>query len=137
MKYRSYRIAIAYFSLFSIALVMSGLAMFILKTGFSFNGVSEYYLGKSVEGLLELSHPHFGAMGLFIMVLGHFFVFTALRNRVSKGFLALFVLALLALGTPFLILKGFAWMSIVKIFSVTSFVLLSVYFSIKLLGHSR
>ena len=86
---KSYRYAIAYFTLFGFLLLASGIWLFALKIGFSVDAITAYYLGseaaytqpKSVHGLFEVALPHLGSMGLFIMVTGHFLIFTPSKER--------------------------------------------------------
>lgn len=133
MNHRAYRIGIGYFTLFALTLLVSGFVMFWLKTGSSFEGVATYYGDKSVEGLLELAHPHLGSMGLFIMVLGHFFLFTERRHQVRWGFVALFMAALLSILTPYGILEGIVGSVALKLVSVVTLVGLSSYYALLLL----
>ena len=123
----SYRYAIAWFSLFGFVLLASGIWLFGLKIGFSVEAVSEYYLGseaaftrpKSVHGLLETALPHLGSMGLFIMVTGHFLIFTPSKQRPYAIMLvsALFLAALLNILSPFGIIAGLTFFSWVKLLS--------------------
>ena len=133
MNHRLYRIAIGYFALFSLMLLGSGAWMFFQKTGFALAKITAYYGTKSVEGVWELSYPHLGGIGLFIMVLGHFFMFTPLRHHVHKGFILLFVTALLMIFTPFGLIAGWGWLSIIKFFSVISVLAFGEYYALCLI----
>lgn len=106
--------------------------MFALKTGVGFEGVLAYYGEKSFDGLLELSYPHLGGMGLYTMVLGHFFLFTALRKRVRALFVLLFVLAFLTIAAPYAVLAGLKLGAVVKVASVVGLILLASFFSLRL-----
>lgn len=63
MNYHAYKIAIGYFTLFLMASLFSSLVMFIQKTGMDYERTFMYYSDKSVEGLMELAHPHLGGDG--------------------------------------------------------------------------
>ncbi len=66
---------------------LTGIFMFREKLGFSPAAVTRYYLGdperfmnpRSFQGLLEITHFHLFAMGLFFMVFTHLLLFTPLR----------------------------------------------------------
>ena len=115
---QSYRYAIAYFALFGALLLASGAVLFFSKIGFSYEAVQSYYLGsealfsapKSSYGLLETALPHLGSMGLFIMVTGHFLLFSDKRKKrlAAKLVIALFIAALLDIFSGFLIVQGLA-----------------------------
>jgi hypothetical protein len=123
--HQSYRIAIAYFVLFGTLLLASGAVLFFNKIGFSYEAVQNYYLGsetlfttpKSSYGLLEVALPHLGSMGLFIMVTGHFLLFSDKRRKqlATKVVIALFIAALLDIFSGFLIVQGlelFVWVKL-------------------------
>jgi len=111
---QSYRWAIAYFTLFSLALLASGAALFWLKTGMTPSGVTLYYAGgnaapgKSTLGLLETAVPHMGGMGLFIMVTAHFMLFgpKTQKRRTARIAVILFVSALPEIGAGFAAAAG-------------------------------
>jgi len=137
LKHQAYRIAIGYFALFCIALLVSGLMLLILKTGINIEGVFTYYHTKSYEGLLELTHPHLGAMGVFIMVIGHFFLFTPLRHRMKWWLILFFAAALSSLVAPFLILQGFVFGAWSKMISDLLLLVLTIGLSSILLRFTR
>lgn len=123
--HQSYRYAIAWFVLFGTLLLLSGMVLFFSKIGFSYESVQSYYLGsealfsapKSSYGLLETALPHLGSMGLFIMVTGHFLLFSDKRRKqlATKVVIALFIAALLDIFSGFLIVQGlelFVWVKL-------------------------
>ncbi len=132
LKHHIYRIAISYFALFALALLGTGSAMFWLKTGMNTQGIFEYYGAKSITGLSELAHPHLGGMGLFIMVLGHFYCFSAYRQKVQLYFIAMFVAALLVIATPFALMQGYTGAAVLKLAALVMLVLFGTLFSIML-----
>ena len=81
MQNRAYKIAISYFTLFALFLLYTIVALFNEKIGFTLESLTLYYGKKSFEGMLEIAAPHFMAMGLFVMVLTHFFLFTKLKKH--------------------------------------------------------
>ncbi|MGB5964116.1 MAG: hypothetical protein WBG65_01115 [Sulfurimonadaceae bacterium] len=135
--HQSYRIAIAYFTLFGTLLLASGMVLFFSKIGFSYEAVQSYYLGnealftspKSSYGLLEVALPHLGSMGLFIMVTGHFFLFTTKQKKqhVIKIVIGLFIVALLDIFSGFLIVEGWTLFIWVKLLAFGVLQLLGLY----------
>lgn len=134
---QSYRQAIAYFALFGVLLLASGMVLFFSKIGFSYEAVQSYYLGnealyinpKSSYGLLEVALPHLGAMGLFIMVTGHFLLFSDKRRKhlATKTVAALFVVAFLEIFSGFLIVEGLAFFIWIKFITFALLQLLGLY----------
>ncbi len=69
----------------------TGILMFREKLGFSYGPVVRYYLGdpelfmnpRSFAGLLEVTHFHLFAMGLFFVVFTHLLLFTSFRERLK------------------------------------------------------
>ena len=135
--HQSYRIAIAYFTIFGAFLLISGAVLFVSKLGISYESVQMFYLGnkaqftqpKSAYGLLETALPHLGAMGLFIFVAGHFLLFTktAQKQRAIKPVILLFIAALLDIGSGFLIVQGVTFFIWVKLLSFLLLQLLGLY----------
>jgi len=125
--HQSYRYAIAYFALFGALLLISGMVLFFSKIGYSYVAVESYYLGsealfthpKSSYGLLETALPHLGSIGLFIMVTGHFLLFSTKerKRRAVKLVTALFIVALLDIFSGFLIVEGWALFIWIKLAS--------------------
>lgn len=124
---KSYRYAVTFFALFSVLLLASGTWLFALKIGFSPQEVTAYYLGdaasytqpKSLYGLLEVALPHLGSMGLFIMVTGHFLIFTPVKQRRLAVMLitGLFLAALANILSPFGIIAGLTQLVWLKLFA--------------------
>ncbi len=118
-------------------LLVSGVTLFLSKIGIGLDDITKYYHGdealyisaKSFYGLLESSTPHLGAMGLFIMVIGHFILFVSHKYR--KGivpiFIALFISAFLDIVSGFFVSRGFLWFSILKQVSFITFISFSIY----------
>ena len=135
--HQSYRIAIAYFTIFGSLLLLSGAVLFVSKLGMSYESVQTFYLGneaqftqpKSIYGLLETALPHLGGMGLFIFVTGHFLLFTTKKRkqRAIKPVIMLFIVALLDIGSGFLIVQGLTFFIWIKILSFLLLQLLGLY----------
>jgi hypothetical protein len=128
---KAYKVAISYFLLFSLLLLVSGAWIFMDKIGFSYQSVLTYYLGneaafqaaKTYTGLLKTILPHIFAFGLFVMVVLHFAIFTKKRNTKELTLLIYlaFVTAFLELVSPFMILAGFDSFAYLKIISFFGF----------------
>ncbi|MCJ7765659.1 MAG: hypothetical protein MUP09_06935 [Thiovulaceae bacterium] len=135
--HQSYRFAIAYFVLFGTLLLASGAVLFFSKIGFSYEAVQSYYLGnkalfsapKSSYGLLEVALPHLGSMGLFIMVTGHFLLFSDKRKKrlATKVVIALFIAALLDIFSGFFIVEGWSFFIWVKLAAFAVLQLLGLF----------
>lgn len=130
-----YRLAIAYFCLFALALLASGTALALLKGGFSPESVAAYYAPKSALGLLEIAQPHLIAIGIFIMVLGHFFLFVKASVRLDVK--ALYLFALVMIFAPFALTSDQSLFAPLKALATLAFILLGAYLSLKLLRHAR
>ena len=123
---KAYKIAIAYFTLFSLFLLYTIVALFEEKIGFALSDLKSYYEPKSLEGLLEIASPHLMAIALFIMVITHFFLFTT-KKSIKK------VIALYYVSALIVILSVFIKLYIIKLVALAIFILLSLYISLLLL----
>jgi len=107
----------------------TGIFMFREKLGFSYDSVVRYYLGdpemfmnpRSFIGLLEVTHFHLFAMGLFFVVFSHLLLFSPFRERLKGVIIRLLAVAILGdmaagwlvryVGAPFAWLKlGAFWL---------------------------
>jgi hypothetical protein len=83
------RLIIIGFLLYSSALWITNALLYFNKMGLTYQSVVEYYLGseerflqpRSFQGLLEVTHFHMFAMGIFILTLAHLLLFVPLRPR--------------------------------------------------------
>ncbi|MAE97429.1 MAG: hypothetical protein CL910_22495 [Deltaproteobacteria bacterium] len=110
--------------LYVAGLWVTNFLLYFHKMGLSYTSVVEYYLGsearflqpRSYQGLLEISHFHFFAMGMLLLVLTHLILFVPLRNGTKVWLIALpFVSALLEEGASWLVRfahPGFAYLKI-------------------------
>lgn len=132
--HNTYKIAIVYFILFSILLLISALMIFSTKMGFSPLGVSDYYLGneekfmqaKSLSGLLKVSFPHIFSLALFAMVLLHFVYFTSHKNTKSLRYLIVltYLTIFVELISGFVLLLGVPLFAFIKLISMVLMLLL-------------
>jgi hypothetical protein len=140
----AYRTAIGYFALFGLLLLGSGAVLFFSKIGFSPEAVTLYYLGndesagKSAYGLLETAVPHLGAMGLFIMVLGHFMLFAPKKPKqhAVKLTMALMVAAALDIVSGPMIAAGYTFGVWIKLVAFATLMLLGVLLALIILYFS-
>lgn len=108
---------------------VTGIFMFREKLGFRYDSVVRYYLGdpemfmnpRSFIGLLEVTHFHLFAMGLFFVIFSHLLLFTPFREQFKGILIRLLAAAILAdmaagwlvryAGAPFAWLKlGAFWL---------------------------
>lgn len=98
--------------------------MFHDKLGFSYQGIVRYFLGdpemfmnpRSFAGLLEVTHFHLFAMGMFFVVFTHLLLFTPLKDSLKTALIWLLALSLLGdIGSSWLIryvAAPFAWLKL-------------------------
>lgn len=128
-----YKLIIVYFIFFGLLLLGSSIALFITKMGMEPQGVLNYYAGnetlfipsKSIEGMLEILWRHVGSIGLFIMVVGHFFLFGSKQDKkfTLYAVITLFIATLINLFSPFGIQNGFYVFALLKLLSILLFTL--------------
>lgn len=102
----------------------TSILMFWEKLGFSYASVVRYYLGepemfmspRSFAGLLEVTHFHLFAMGIFFVIFSHLLLFTPLREGLKKVLTFLLAASLLGdMASGWLIRYGaaeFAWLKL-------------------------
>lgn len=102
----------------------TGILMFREKLGFAYTSVVRYYLGdpelfmnpRSFAGLLEVTHFHLFAMGLFFVVFTHLLLYPPFRpglKRVLTWLLALAILGDIAAGWLVrYVAAPFAWLKL-------------------------
>ncbi len=110
--------------LYVAGLWLTNALLYFQKMGLSYPSVVEYYLGseerflqpRSYQGLLEVAHFHFFAMGMLLLVLTHLMLFVPLRNTTKAWLIVLpFVSAFLEEGSGWLVRfvhPGFAYLKI-------------------------
>jgi hypothetical protein len=106
---------VALYSVYVAGLWVTNALLYFNKMSLTATSVVEYYLGseerflspRSYQGLLEVSHFHFFAMGMLLLVLTHLMLFVPVRNGVKAWLIALpFGSALLDEGASWLVRYG-------------------------------
>lgn len=125
--YKHYTITIRYFLLMFLMLLITGVWMLLLHTPLNLESLTDYYVQKSVFGLLEVATPHLFAIGSVIFILTHFL---SLKNKntpfETKITLILFGMVLLSNLSGFFITDTISWMIWIKIISTVLFLLFSL-----------
>ncbi len=110
--------------LYVAGLWVTNALLYFNKMSLSYSSVIGYYLGdperflqpRTYQGMLEVSHFHFFAMGLLLLVLTHLMLFVPVRNGVKAWLIALpFLAAALDEGAGWLVRfahPGFAYLKI-------------------------
>ncbi|CAA6798718.1 MAG: Unknown protein [uncultured Sulfurovum sp.] len=111
-----------------LMLLITGVWMLLLHTSLSIESFTDYYVQKSIFGLLEVVTPHLFAMGTVIFILTHFL---SLKNKnssfESKTTLILFSLMLISNLSMFFISETMAWLVWIKIISTFLFLIFSLF----------
>ncbi len=89
------------FSLYVVGLWLTNALLYFSKMGLRPDSVVSYYLGseeqflspRSYQGLLEVSHFHFFAMGMLLLVLTHLMLFVPIRGGIKAWLIAVPFLA--------------------------------------------
>jgi hypothetical protein len=82
--------------LYVAGLCVTNALLYFSKMGLGANSVVAYYLGseerflspRSFQGLLEVSHFHFFAMGMLLLVLTHLMLFVPIRGGLKAWLIA-------------------------------------------------
>lgn len=130
-----YTIPIAYMLVYIVAILVSGLWLFLLSQGLASVDILQTLTNivnapdpKSLHNFIEVSTPHMFAMGTLIFVVAHFMLFS---TNVSQKFsltvsLLLFTVALFNISAYLLISFGLVVSGWIKLFSMALFVLVFV-----------
>lgn len=132
--HKAYQIALLYFLLFSVLLLLSGGLIFYDKIGFDAVSLRNYYLGdealfmmpKSFFGVLKVLLAHLFSFGLFSFVILHFLRFITPFKGLGLLSITTLVVALLEVLSSFLILvwEGFVYLKLITFFGFFSLMLL-------------
>jgi hypothetical protein len=118
------KVILGFFYFYFVLHWSTGLLMFYDKLGFSYQGVVRYFLGdpelfmnpRSFAGLLEVTHFHLFAMGLFFVVFSHLLMFTPFKGALKTGMIwVLGISLLLDIASSWLIryvAECFAWLKL-------------------------
>jgi hypothetical protein len=132
------RSILAFFYFYFFLHWVTSILMFREKLGFSYPGVVRYYVGdpeffmqpRSFPGLLEVTHFHLFAMGIFFVVFTHLLLFTSWSEAIKRLLILLLAFSLVGdIASGWLIrylADGFAWLKLFSfwILQGTSLVLL-------------
>ena len=91
------RLIIVSFLLYGAALWVTNALLYFNKMSLSYQSVVEYYLGsearflqpRTYQGLLEVTHFHVFAMGIFILTLAYLTLFVPFRPRIKLWLICL------------------------------------------------
>lgn len=98
--------------LYVAGLWVTNALLYFNKMSLTYDSVIGYYLGdperflqpRTYQGMLEVSHFHFFAMGMLLLVLTHLMLFVPVRNGVKAWLIALpFLAAALDEGASWLV----------------------------------
>ena len=133
-----YHLIIRYFLLMFLMLLITGIWLLLLNSSFSFESFTNYYVQKSVFGLLEIVTPHLFAMGIVIFILTHFLALnTKHTNFNNKITLTLFTFMLLSNLSSFFITQSTIYMIWLKIISILLLLLFSSVIIFKVCKRTR
>ncbi len=98
------RLIIVSFLVYGAALWVTNALLYFNKMGLTSRSVVDYYLGsearftqpRTYQGLLEVTHFHVLAMGIFILTMAHLLLFVPLRPQVKRWLICLSFFAGLA-----------------------------------------
>ncbi|NOR56229.1 MAG: hypothetical protein GQ531_08480 [Sulfurovum sp.] len=129
-----YGLALRYFSVMTLLVLISGLWMFVTNTSLNVEGTSSYYVLKSFYGLLETVSPHLFSMAVLIFILTHFFaIVSGVKHKNFRLFSILFFLfMLLSNVSGFFIEESGVFFSLLKLGSTLLFTLFSFFALYKL-----
>ncbi len=128
-----YHIPIIYMILYAIALLATGVWLFLLSQGLAgselfatFSKIVKSPASKSLHNFIEVATPHIFAIGILIFVVAHFMLFS---TKVSQKFslrisITLFIVAFLNIAAYLLIIFGVVVSGWVKLLTLGLFVLL-------------
>jgi len=122
-----YHIPIAYMLVYVVAILATGIWLFLLSQGLSSADIANTLQhiihtpeAKSLHNFIEVATPHMFAMGTLIFVVAHFMLFS---TKISQKFslhisITLFMVALLNISAYLLIIFGLVVSGWVKLVSL-------------------
>jgi len=128
-----YHIPIAYMLLYVVAILLTGVWLFLLSQGLASSDILSTLIhianapeAKSLHNFIEVATPHMFAIGTLIFVVAHFMLFS---TKVSQKFslrisITLFIVALLNIVAYLPIIFGLVVSGWVKLLDLGVFVLL-------------
>lgn len=127
----AYKGVVFYFLPFIWLLLISALALYAQKIGFTPQAVLDYYTPKTLGGVLKVNLPHIFVFGLLSMVMLHFVVFTQHQKQLKLLNFIIYISGFMELFSPVGIIFGVEFFSYVKLISF--FVFNGGFFYISLL----
>lgn len=142
MKNNNLNLIVIIFLLLTLLHIISGVLLFTYKIGYSFETVSNYYLGneeqfimaKSLYGLLETTIPHLVAQVSIAFIVAHFLLFIKEPTpyKLLWGY-SIIIFAFLDIVSPYLVLmfgEIFVWLKIFSFicFEFSMFIVLLILF---------
>ena len=130
-----YNIPIAYMLVYVVAILLSGVWLFLLSQGLASSDILVTLINivntpepKSLHQFIEVAAPHMFAMGTLIFVVAHFMLFsTKVSQKLSlRVSLLLFAVALFNIFAYLLISFGFIVSGWIKLLSLLLFVLVFI-----------
>ena len=131
-----FKIPIIYMLFYTLAILLSGIWLFLLSQGLGDESISMTLLNiinapvpKSIYGLLEVATPHLISIGMLIFLVAHFLLFSTKISKVfSKKVSAfLFIAAFANILAYSLISSGLFTSGWIKLLLMGIFVLLFVF----------
>lgn len=128
-----YQIPIAYMLLYVVAILVSGVWLFLLSQGLASADILQTFTNivnrpdpKSLHHFIEVATPHMFAMGTLIFVVAHFMLFsTKVSKKLSLAVsLVFFIVALFNISAYLFISSGFVVSGWIKLLSMALFILL-------------
>ena len=112
-----YYIPIAYMLVYVVAILVSGIWLFLLSQGLSSSDISETFLhvinapeSKSLHHFIEVATPHIFSMGTLLFVIAHFMLFsTRISHKFSLRISYIFFATVLFNITAYLFIS-FGWL---------------------------
>lgn len=129
-KNRLLQLIIVCFVVYVAVLWLTNALLYFNKMSLTYASVTEYYLGaeekflqpRTYQGMLEISHFHFFAMGLLLLTLTHLMLFVPLRAESKPWFIVVpFFSALVDESSGWLVRfvhPGFAYLKIAGFLSL-------------------
>jgi len=129
-KNRLLQTIIVLFVVYVGVLWLTNALLYFHKMGLTYSSVTEYYLGseekflppRSYQGMLEVSHFHFFAMGILLLTLTHLMLFVPLPAERKPWFIIIpFTSALIDEGSGWLVRfvhPAFAYLKIIGFLSL-------------------
>ena len=128
-----YQIPIAYMLLYVVAILVSGVWLFLLSQGLASADILQTFTNivnrpdpKSLHHFIEVATPHMFAMGTLIFVVAHFMLFsTKVSKKLSLAVsLVFFIVALFNISAYLFISSGLMVSGWIKLLSMALFILL-------------